>query len=59
VRSGARELGCVAKFAAGREWPQREVDQAATSNSAATKAAWACMSHLSILRLFFTIAIIS
>src|SRR3954466_893740 len=37
--------GCVAKFAAGREWSQREIDQAATSNSLATKLAWARMSR--------------
>ncbi|MFC7478498.1 M48 family metalloprotease [Dankookia sp. GCM10030260] len=31
--------GCVAKFSAGREWLQQEINQAAKSNSLATKVA--------------------
>ncbi len=31
--------GCVAKFAAGCEWPRYRADQAATWNSSATKLA--------------------
>jgi len=42
--------GSVAKFAAGREWLSRQADQAATSNSSATKVAWARMSRPPILR---------
>lgn len=53
--------GCVAKIAAGCEWPQQTKGQAAIWNSWATKAAWACMSRPPILRTcrFLTIAIAS
>ncbi len=53
--------GSVAKFAVGREWLSRQADQAATSNSSATKMAWARMSRPPILRTcpFLTIAITS
>ncbi len=37
--------GYVPRFAADREWPQRQAGQAATSTSSATKIAWAPMSH--------------
>ena len=38
VRAGGI-IGLAEAFAAGREWPQQEVNQAATSNSSATKVA--------------------
>src|SRR5215212_3697191 len=50
--------GCVAKFAAGCEWPRYRADQAATWNSSATKLAWARMSRPRTFRTcpFLTIA---
>ena len=53
--------GCVAKFAAGCEWPRYRADQAATWNSSATKLACARMSRPRTFRTcpFLTIAIAS
>lgn len=62
VKALARAFrGCVAKIAAGCEWPQQTKGQAAIWNSWATKAAWACMSRPPILRTcrFLAIAIAS
>src|SRR5689334_19203938 len=53
--------GCAAKFAAGREWPREEPDQAATRNSSATKLACARISRPPTFRTcpFLIIAIAS
>jgi hypothetical protein len=54
-------IGSVAKSVAGCEWNWQQANQAATSNSSATKVAWARMSRPPILRTcpFLTIAITS
>ena len=41
ARRRHKRRGCVAKFAAGCEWPRHRADQAATWNSSAMKVAWA------------------
>ena len=53
--------GSVAKFAAGRESPQRTTGQAAIWNSSATRLAWARMSRPPTFLTcpFLTIAIAS
>ena len=53
--------GSVAEFAVGCECLRQQANQAAMSNSSATKVAWACMSLPPILRNcpFLTIAITS
>ena|SRR5215218_7655099 len=59
--AAATRPGCVAKIAAGCEWPRQTTGQAATWNSSATKLACARMSRPPMLRTcpFLTIAIAS